>query len=194
MKKVSGILGLILRILAIITLVAVSAISIGTAYIVFAPDNLPKPFYLSYKYPTLSPDATVKPVNVTPSPMPTMVMKPGEGIMINSGTKIVNLSDPAGKKYIRTTVVLEFSPVDPTYGKMTAEQRTAYITAFTAEITAKEPLIDDAIITLLATKTYDELYTADGKEKLRKEILDAVNARLSEYHVLSVYFTEFVVD
>jgi flagellar FliL protein len=194
MKKVNGILSLILRIVAIFALVAVSAISMATAYIVLAPDNLPKPFYLTYKYPTPVPETTPKPVNITPTPMPTAILKPGEGLMVNSGTKIVNLADPTGKKYIRTTVVLEFSPTDPTYQKMTAEQKTAYTTTFTTDITAKMPMIDDAIITLLATKTYDALYTADGKERLRKEILDAVNARLPEYHVLSVYFTEFVVD
>ena len=34
----------------------------------------------------------------------------------------------------------------------------------------------------------------DGKEMLRQEIMDAVNARLPEYQVIYVYFTDFVVE
>jgi len=50
------------------------------------------------------------------------------------------------------------------------------------------------VITLLSTKTYDDLYTADGKEKLRLEIMNDLSQRLPDLHIISIYFTEFVVQ
>ena len=54
--------------------------------------------------------------------------------------------------------------------------------------------MDDTVITLLSTKTYEDLYTADGKEKLRTEILETLSEKLVDLHILSIYFTEFVVQ
>ena len=56
------------------------------------------------------------------------------------------------------------------------------------------PVMDDTVITLLSTKTYDELYTAEGKENLRTEIMDLLSSKLPDLHILSIYFTEFVVQ
>jgi flagellar basal body-associated protein FliL len=195
MNKFSSILNIVLRILATVVLLMVALLSIATAYIVLAPDTMPKPFYLQYYMPTVVPTSEATPtVTPSPTPLPIIDVKPGEGLMVNSGTKIVNLADPTGKKYIRVTVVLEFAPTNPNYLNMTAEEKTAYTTEFNTEVTAKMPLIDDTIITLLSTKTFDTLYTADGKENLRAEILERVNSRLEGSHVLAIYFTEFVVD
>jgi flagellar FliL protein len=50
------------------------------------------------------------------------------------------------------------------------------------------------VITLLSTKTYEDLYTADGKEKLRLEILEILSEKLHGLKIISIYFTEFVVQ
>jgi flagellar basal body-associated protein FliL len=55
-------------------------------------------------------------------------------------------------------------------------------------------MIDDTIIALLSSKDFESLYTAAGKEALRKELLKEINDRLPEYTAIAVYFTEFVVD
>jgi len=56
------------------------------------------------------------------------------------------------------------------------------------------PVLDDIVITLLSTKTFDDLYTAEGKETLRQQLIGAISTRLPEYQLLNVYFTEFVVQ
>lgn len=114
--------------------------------------------------------------------------------MVNMSTKIINLVDPTGRKYIRLTVVVEFAPDNPEYDSLPAEEKTAYLTEFTDKLNSKMPIMDDAVITLLSTKTYDDLYTADGKEKLRVEIMDDLSRRLPDLHIISIYFTEFVVQ
>jgi Flagellar basal body-associated protein FliL len=187
MSKIKPILKILFRVVSVLASLIVVGVSLASAYIIFAPDNLPKPFYLQYLYPTPIPTGDgMTPIPVTPSPTPLPDIKPGNGIMVNSGTKIINLADPTGRKYIRVTVVFEFAPTNGNYAQMTPEENAAYTTAFNAEVTAKMPLI--------STKTFDDLYTAQGKEAVRNEILDQVNQRLPEYHLISVYFTEFVVQ
>ena len=178
----------------ILTLTAL--VSMFTAYIVFAPEQLPKPFHLVYANPDTVPVASFETASaeqpvVVPTPHQYL---PGEGVMVNMSTKIINLVDPTGRKYIRLTVVVEFAPDSPEYEALPAEEKTAYLTEFTDELNSKMPIMDDAVITLLSTKTYDDLYTADGKEKLRMEILDDLSRRLPDLHIISIYFTEFVVQ
>ena len=135
-------------------------------------------------------------------------IKPGQGIMIDTGTKIVNLAEPSGRRYIRANIVLEFAPDDVAYyltpvepasessggeGKTGAAQPT-YVEEFKTELEGKQPLIDDTIITLLSSKSLESIYTAAGKEQLRNEITTLLNARMPEYRIIFVYFTEFTVQ
>jgi len=178
----------------ILTLTAL--VSMFTAYIVFAPEQLPKPFHLVYANPETIPVATIETGSVEqPVVVPTPhEYLPGEGVMVNMSTKIINLVDPTGRKYIRLTVVVEFAPDNPEYDALPAEEKTAYLTEFADKLNSKMPIMDDAVITLLSTKTYDDLYTADGKEKLRLEIMNDLSQRLPDLHIISIYFTEFVVQ
>jgi len=192
LKKILNVLNIISQIILMITAI----ISMFTAYIVFAPDELPKPFHLVYTYSAAVPTVAV-PVQQVAAPAPVQKMQsyqPGEGIMVNMSTKIINLLDPGGRKYIRLTVAVEFAPDNPEYESMPEEEKTAYIAQFEDKINARMPVMDDTVITLLSTKTYDELYTAEGKEKLRQEIMEALSAKLPDLQLLSIYFTEFVVQ
>jgi flagellar basal body-associated protein FliL len=199
MEKITKILGLVARVLVIIVLAFTVVLSLTMAYIMFAPDSYPKPFYLFYTYPVLAQggtgQGTAGSATATPTVVPVVLLNPGEGIMLNTGSKIINLQNPdSTHKYVRVTVVVEFNPKDPTYSKMTAEAKATYSTAFSTELAAKQPMIDDTIIALLSSKNFEALYTAAGKEALRKELLQQINSRLPDYTAISVYFTEFVVD
>lgn len=114
--------------------------------------------------------------------------------MLDTGTKIINLVDQTGRKYLRAGVVLEFYPPDAGYFSMVEEEKSAYEKAFNEEMALKLPVINDIIITLLSSQTFESVYTAEGKEMLRKKIQEQVNNQLPEYQVIFVYFTEFVVQ
>ncbi len=200
MSKVLGILNIATKVMTFLVVTAIAAISLATAYIMFAPDDFPKPFHLVYDYsrsamPLGSVEAAVEP---TPTPR---VYHPGEGIMVNMSTKIINLADPSGRKYIRLTVVLEFAPeeapADSKAAKSSGDHGSEAAAAgndFETRIQSRMPVMDDVVITLLSTKTFEELYTAEGKERLRLELMQAIQQRLPEFHLLSIYFTEFVVQ
>ena len=182
-------------------MVVSSLLSLAMAYIVFAPDDLPKPFYLNYIYPT--PEPTLDPLSLPPelqaTEIPEKEVLPGEGIMIDTGTKIINLAEPGGRRYIRIDVVLEFVPPEEDPEAKPAPEGEGAATnpaidAFTTAINAKLPMINDTVITLLSSKSFDELYTTEGKEVLRHSILEKVQSMMPEDKLLGVYFTEFVVE
>lgn len=181
------------QILATVGVTLTSLLSLITAYILFAPDTLPKPIRIDPPVATPVEASAGRTPVATASPTP-IVFLPGQGIIVTPSSKIINLSDPAGNKYIRVTVALEFQPNDNRFLSMTPEEKQAYITAFTNEVNAKMPVIDDTIIAVISTKKYDELYTADGKDALRQQLVDLINARLQGYKVLTLYFTEFVME
>jgi hypothetical protein len=186
----------VLNVVSQTILVITALISLFTAYVIFAPDQLPKPFHLVYDTSAVNPVLEIAPVVVEqPIAMPEEhVFLPGEGVMVNMSTKIINLVDPTGHKYIRLTVVAEFAPDDPEYQALPEEEKAAYLTTFQDKLNARMPIMDDTVITLLSTKTYEELYTADGKERLRAEIMNGLSSKLPDLHLLSIYFTEFVVQ
>lgn len=192
LDKILKILNAITQVILIITAI----ISLLTAYVVFAPDDLPKPFRLVYDYSGLTPQLPVMEEAVTPivEAEPTHQYLPGEGIMVDMSTKIINLIDPGGHRYIRVTIVVEFAPDNPEFESLPEEEKTAYLTEFEDKINTRLPIMDDTIITLLSTKTYEDLYTAEGKEHLRMEIMQLLSQRLTDMHILSIYFTEFVVQ
>lgn len=190
----------ILKILNVVTqviLLCTAFLSLFMAYIIFAPDELPKPFRLQYQYDagftTPVPQVAEQAAEATPVPDAHEFI-PGEGIMLNMSTKIINLVDPGGRRYIRLTVVAEFAPDNPEYATLPEEEKIAYLTAFEEKLNSRLPIMDDTVITLLSTKTYEDLYTAEGKEKLRLEIMDTFSKKLIDLHILSIYFTEFVVQ
>lgn len=195
LDKILKVLNAITQVILLLT----AFVSLITAYIVFAPDELPKPFRLVYDYSTAltTPVAAVASettAEATAAPEAAHEIIPGEGIMLNMSTKIINLVDPTGRKYIRVTIVAEFAPDDPEYESLPEEEKTAYLTAFEEKLNSRLPIMDDTVITLLSTKTYEDLYTAEGKEKLRAEIMQILSEKLVDLHLISIYFTEFVVQ
>lgn len=206
MKNVLKILSLVGKILLYVLVVSGSLLSMVTAYIVLAPDDLPKPFHLSYLYttPTPEPVAESEAEGMEGIAGGSHETQPGAGVMIDTGTKIINLAEIGGNKYIRINVVIEFAQ-PPAHseeeaaagahgGEAEGEAALTPADELAAEINARLPLINDTIITLLSSKSFEELYTTTGKEALRGEIMQKLQGMMPEYKLIGVYFTEFVVE
>lgn len=104
-----------------------------------------------------------------------------EGAMIGVVTPldpfIVNLSDTAGKRYLKITIQLELSDE-----------------LLNQELHNKMPQIKDSVITVLSSKTSDDVLTIEGKFKLKEQILARINKLLKTGVVKNVYFVEFVIQ
>jgi flagellar FliL protein len=62
------------------------------------------------------------------------------------------------------------------------------------EVNENMSKIVDSILLLLSSKSFDDIYTVQGKFKLKDEITTRVNRFLVTGHVKDVYYTEFVIQ
>ncbi len=102
---------------------------------------------------------------------------PGDGFTMTLPTFVVNLADPLGRRYLKLGVDVE----------LVSEEAVA-------ELSKKEPMVKDALILLLSSKTYQDLSTMESKILLKKEIVDRLNQILGGSKVLQVYFTDMVIQ
>jgi flagellar FliL protein len=103
--------------------------------------------------------------------------KPFVGKVVPLETFIVNLAGSKGRRIAKVNMELELN------GATVQE-----------EIDKRKAQIRDIIIIILSGKTYDEVASKEGKETLREEIKDTVNAFLTKGKIQSVYFTEFIYN
>lgn len=89
----------------------------------------------------------------------------------------VNLLSDSGRRYLKATINLELS-----------DERVA------RELESKSPVIRDVVITILTSKTLEEIATSKGKEKLKDQLVSQVNLRLQDGEVKNIYFVEFVIQ
>ncbi|TVQ97932.1 MAG: flagellar basal body protein FliL [Desulfovibrionales bacterium] len=90
---------------------------------------------------------------------------------------IVNLADPLGRRFLRMTLDVE------------VRDRAAV-----GEVQRSTSRIRDAVILLLAGKSFADLASMEGKITLKNEIVERLNQIVGGGRVTNVYFTEFVVQ
>ena len=88
---------------------------------------------------------------------------------------LVNLADPEARRYLKLKVELQ---VDTEAGL--------------TDLKKALPVVRDALILLLSSKTYPEVSTMEGKLKLKKDILAQLKTIPGGGQISGVYFTEFV--
>lgn len=99
------------------------------------------------------------------------------GKVIPLETFIVNLAGSKGRKVLKVNMELEAKGVD-----------------VIQEIDNRKAQIRDFIIIILSSKTYEEVSTKEGKDRLRNEIRDNINTFLVKGKVANVYFTELIYN
>lgn len=184
----------------LIPLLAVLAAAGMVAYILFAPPTMWKPVYIRFE--DTSPDAPAAQASPASSEASAtkaaagivIPYRPGSGIMYDLGTKIVNLAEPGGRRYLQIGVVLECLPHDATFYQLTGEARSRAEAEAVKELDALKPVLEDVIIGLLTSRTYAEIFTVEGKNRLKEEMMAQVNGLLSHDQVAGIYFTEFLVQ
>ena len=104
-------------------------------------------------------------------------LPPGLGVMFTMDPFVVNLAGSEGKRFLKVTTTLELSSpeVNPEF-----EENLQKIT--------------DSILVLLSSKSFEDVYSVQGKFKLKDEITTRVNRFLVVGHVKDAYFTEFIVQ
>ena len=104
-------------------------------------------------------------------------VSPNLGIMFSLDPFIVNLAGSQGKRFLKVTVSLELSAPE-----------------VHAEVKENIQKIMDSILVLLSSKNFEDVYSVQGKFKLKDEITARVNRFLILGHIKEAYFTEFIIQ
>ncbi|RMH01426.1 MAG: flagellar basal body protein FliL [Aquificota bacterium] len=99
------------------------------------------------------------------------------GIMMDIGVFTVNLADKDRDAYARIAITFELS-----------DEKVRQ------EVEKRMPIIKDAIIDVISSKTSSFVRTPEGRESLRLELIKRINTILIEGGLRNIYFTEFVVQ
>ncbi len=99
------------------------------------------------------------------------------GILYPLDTFTVNLKSDAGRRYLKVTMSLELEGEE-----------------LSLELDAKSPVLRDRIIRILTSKTLEEISSKKGKQKVSTQIMDTLNAMISDGTINGIYFTEFVIQ
>ena len=92
-------------------------------------------------------------------------------------TFVVNIRDGERDRFLKLKAELELTSIE------TGQ-----------EVNQRLPQIRDLVISLLGSKSFEDIRTIEGKNFLREEILLRLNSLLSTGSVTRVFFTEFVVQ
>ncbi len=99
------------------------------------------------------------------------------GILYPLDTFTVNLKSDAGRRYLKVTMSLELEGEE-----------------LSIELDNKSPVLRDRVIRILTSKSLEEISSKKGKQKISEQIMDTLNAMISDGRIQGIYFTEFVVQ
>ncbi len=130
-----------------------------------------------------------------------------KGILLDLGDFILNLADPATRRYLKVNVAIELTKTiaETEAANAASDGGSAHgghgaapadpMASVIAEMEQYKPAIRDAIISVLSSKTSDELSTPTGKEIAKEEIQDMVSAVFNgAREVLRVNFAQFIIQ
>jgi len=118
------------------------------------------------------------------------------GPMLALDDKVINLSTstPGGYKYAKVGVTIELRPTTASFYGMHGTERTKEETTELAAYADAVPLLDDAIGATVSAHDSSTLTTADGRAKLKAELLAAIKKILGDGNVIDLLFTDFVMQ
>lgn len=131
-----------------------------------------------------------------------------KGIIVDLGDFVLNLADVDAKKYLKANVALELSriPTDPDTSGKQEESSGGHgghgggsapdpMAIIEAEMAQYKPAIRDIVITVFSSKTSSEVATTAGKELVKEQITQDVNAVFAgTREVIRVSFGQFIIQ
>ena len=146
-----------------------------------------------------------------PTPEPTPVVVDGKiGPHIILEVRLYTLrATGEEQRYVKLSIVIEFETFEEEWADIlhgcvfaSGEEEVGPCKAaendllheFEEELGTGRKLIEDAVVSLVSSRSYEELTTPDGMEALRTEMLHAIEGLIEHPRVVRVLFLEFLTQ
>jgi len=90
---------------------------------------------------------------------------------------IANLISRKGKRYLRVKINLEMDN-----------------DALMGELDTKKAVISDIILSIITSKTVEDLSSIKGKARTKQELAATINKSLTDGKIKNIFFTEFIIQ
>ena len=94
---------------------------------------------------------------------------------------LINLADSDSKRYLKIEIYLSYDSNDEALFEEIQLDRT-------------KPILKDAALTVLRSKTSSEFSSKDGTESIKKELVEKFNSKLENGQIIEVYFPELIIQ
>jgi flagellar protein FliL len=116
------------------------------------------------------------------------------GILYETQERVFNLADEDTFRYLKAKVVFVFAEEGVKTKGLSGEAYKKVQEEFTSKHQSQIPEIEDAITTIMTSKTSADLISAEGKEGLKTELSNEVGKIVTDTKLMSVYFTQFIIQ
>lgn len=108
---------------------------------------------------------------------------------------VLNLQSSAtGSRYVKVIMALEFTIPEKPWIDVTGDALTNKNVEFTHHLEHEMPKILDAVASVFASTTAEEVGTVDGREELKRALIEAINEHLHEDKVEKIYFETLIIQ
>lgn len=142
-----------------------------------------------YIKPTFLDSSTAAPVytdeQLASAPRPTVTLE----------ERVLNLKAPADRpNYVKLVIAIEFEDPDHEWVGLSGHSLALKNEEFAGHLEPEMHRIWDVITDAMSEQTVDDVADAAGKNRLKDELVQALNAELHSHHVENIYFVTFVTQ
>ncbi|MFN0146810.1 MAG: flagellar basal body-associated protein FliL [Dehalococcoidia bacterium] len=142
-------------------------------------------FYVKPNYLDKKPVAVFTEAEIAAAPRPS----------IHIAERVFNLkAPPSAPNYVKVAVALEFADPEHKYLKLKGHAIVVANEHFTEELEPDMPKILDILTSLIGGRTVEEVASTEGREKLKDDLVVALNKEFKHEKVENVYFATFITQ
>lgn len=142
-------------------------------------------FYIKPNYMDSKPAPVYTDEQIASAPKPTLRLE----------ERVLNLKAPAtAPNYVKAEIALEFTDPDHKWIGLKGHGIVAKNEVFAEEMEPDLPKIWDVVTAVIGSKSVDQVSTSDGREKLKEELIAAINKEIHHEQVQNIYFVTFITQ
>ena len=142
-------------------------------------------FYIKPNYISPKPATVYSEEQIAQAPRPTVQLE----------ERVLNLkAPPTAPNYVKAMIALEFADPGHKWIGLSGASLEAKNEAYAEEMKPEMHRIWDTITSVVGAKSVDQVSSQEGREKLKAELVTALNHDLHKEKVESVFFVTFITQ
>jgi flagellar FliL protein len=142
-------------------------------------------FYIKPNYMDAKPVPVYTEAQIAAAPRPTLTLE----------ERVLNLKAPAtSPNYVKASIALEFEDPGHRYIKLKGEGVVKANEHFAAEMAPEMPKIWDVVTRVIGSKSVEDVASNAGRQKLKDELVAALNEELHGEKVEEIFFVTFITQ